>query len=78
MADPKANQQGQVTTLGWPSTADVAAQMQAKHTAYRAQQKKLEEVTAKAEAERAREAEAKVARTREATQARLFWHDIKL
>ena len=77
MADPKANQQGQVTTFGWPSAADVAAQMQAKHAAYRAQQKKLEEATARAEAERARVGEAKAARTRDATQASLFWHDIK-
>lgn len=77
MADPKCNQKGQVTTFGWPSAADVAAQMQAKHAAYRAQQKKLEEATAMAEAERAREGEAKAARTREATQASLFWHDIK-
>lgn len=76
MADPKCNQQGRVTTFGWPSAAEVAAQMQAKHAAYRAQQKKLEEVTAKVEAERAREGEAKAARTREATQSSLFWHDI--
>lgn len=76
MADPKCNQQGQVTTFGAPSAAEVAAQMQAKHAAYRAQQKKLEEATAKAEAERAREGEARAARTRDATQARLFWHDV--
>lgn len=76
MADPKCNQQGQVTTFGAPSAAEVAALMQAKYAAYRAQQKKLEEATAKAEAERAREGEAKAARTRDATQARLFWHDV--
>lgn len=76
MADPKCNQQGTATTFGWPSAADVAAQMQARYAAYRAQQKKLEEATAKAEAERAREGEAKAARTREATHASLFWHTI--
>jgi hypothetical protein len=74
--NPKCNQQGIATTFGWPSAADVAKVQQAKHAAYRANERKLAEAKAKAEALKAADAETRAARTRDATQRSLFWHSM--
>lgn len=70
--NPACNQSTGVTTFGRPHAAEVAASAQARYAVYRENQRKLEEATAKAEAERASEAEAKAAQTREATRLS-FW-----
>ena len=72
MGNPKANQSTPVTTFGQPSCAEVAGAAMKRHVAYRAQQRKLEEIEAAKVAERARSDEAKAARTRDATRA-AFW-----
>lgn len=74
--DPKCNQQGTATTFGWPSAAEVAEQMQAKYAAHRAEQRKAEEATARAKEQQAKDASERAAKTREASQRSLFWHDI--
>lgn len=72
-----ANKYTGVTTFGRPHCGSLAIAEQAKHAAYRADQRAYEEATARAKALAAQEAEERATRTREATRANLFWSNVQ-
>lgn len=72
--NPKCNQSTGVTTFGRPSAAEVAARMQAKHAAAKEEEKRYREAL---ERQQAAKAEVEQTHDGEATQASLFWHDVK-